>query len=322
MFVAIFIVIISGVSYAGGFGAIFKTAHEGGRLDMWNFNPDPTIRHTWFTLIIGGMFTYLSLYAVNQVQIQRLMSTKSLKHAQRSLWLNWPILSVLSFTTSFTGLVLYNYYRKCDPLLAGRIKKRDQILAIYVIDALSHIPGIAGLFVSGIFSASLSTVSSCLNSLAAVTLEDYLKPLYLFVTKRQFSLSPNRSAFPTKIIAACYGVVCIGMAFVAQHIGGVLQMSLVVFGAVGGPLFGLFTLGMSLPCANEFGAVIGTFLGLAVSLWIGFGQPKPQPPVSVMQIWLNFSSHKYLDIILEPRILNRRLHAIQCAGSGQCDSQS
>lgn len=279
MFIAVFIVIISGVYYAGGFGAILKTADEGGRLDMWNFNPDPTIRHTWFTLTIGGMFTYLSLYAVNQVQVQRLLSTKSLKDAQKSLWLNWPILSALSFTTSFTGLVLYYYYKKCDPFLAGRITKRDQILAIYVTDALSHIPGVAGLFVSGIFSASLSTVSSCLNSLAAVTLEDYLKPLYLWVTKKPLNLEPSRSAFPTKIIAGVYGIICIGMAFVAQHIGGVLQLSLVVFGAVGGPLLGLFTLGMSLPCANEFGAVTGTFLGLVVSLWIGFGQPKPPTPV-------------------------------------------
>jgi sodium-coupled monocarboxylate transporter 8/12 len=37
-------------------------------------------------------------------------------------------------------------------------------------------PGLAGFFVAGIFSASLSTVSSAINSLAAVTLEDYIKP--------------------------------------------------------------------------------------------------------------------------------------------------
>jgi Na+/proline symporter len=36
-------------------------------------------------------------------------------------------------------------------------------------------PGLAGLFVAGIFSGSLSTVSSAVNSLAAVTLEDYIK---------------------------------------------------------------------------------------------------------------------------------------------------
>jgi Na+/proline symporter len=39
-------------------------------------------------------------------------------------------------------------------------------------------PGLPGLAVAGIFSGSLSTVSSAINSLAAVTLEDYIRPLY------------------------------------------------------------------------------------------------------------------------------------------------
>lgn len=45
----------------------------------------------------------------------------------------------------------------------------------YVIDTMGKLPGLSGLFVSGIFSASLSTVSAAVNSLAAVTLEDYIK---------------------------------------------------------------------------------------------------------------------------------------------------
>jgi hypothetical protein len=39
-------------------------------------------------------------------------------------------------------------------------------------------PGLPGLAVAGIFSGSLSTVSSAINSLAAVTLEDYIRPIY------------------------------------------------------------------------------------------------------------------------------------------------
>ena len=36
---------------------------------------------------------------------------------------------------------------------------------------MSSVPGLPGLAVAGIFSGSLSTVSSAINSLAAVTLE-------------------------------------------------------------------------------------------------------------------------------------------------------
>jgi sodium-coupled monocarboxylate transporter 8/12 len=48
-------------------------------------------------------------------------------------------------------------------------------MPIYVVDSLKNMPGLAGLFVAGILSGSLSTVSSAVNSLAAVTLEDYVK---------------------------------------------------------------------------------------------------------------------------------------------------
>lgn len=280
MFVAVFLVIISGIMYSHGIENIFKEADKGGRLELWNFNPDPTVRHSWWTLIIGGMFTYLTLYAVNQTQIQRMMTSKSLKSAQRALWISWPILVGLSLTTSFSGIVIYYYYRKCDPLLAGRISSGDQIMPIYVIDMLGHFPGVTGLFVAGIFSASLSTVSSCLNSLAAVTLEDYFKPIYKIATGKHLKLSDSRSATPSKIIASVYGVVCIGCAYAAQFYGGILQVSLVVFGTVGGPVLALFTLGMSLTCANERGSVLGLFIGTIFSMWIGFAKKPPIPQLS------------------------------------------
>ena len=41
-----------------------------------SIDPDPTVRHTWWSLVIGGCFTYLSLYAVNQIQVQRLLTLK------------------------------------------------------------------------------------------------------------------------------------------------------------------------------------------------------------------------------------------------------
>lgn len=276
MYAAVLCIIISGVIYAGGFGEIFKAADEGGRLELWNFNPDPTVRHSWVSILIGSSTTYLTLYAVNQAQIQRLLTVKDLKSAQTAVWINWPILSLLSLSTSFSGLVIYYYYRTCDPLTQGRITSMDQQMPIYVIDALGHLPGISGMFVAGIFSGSLSSVSSTLNSLAAVTLEDYYKPLYKKIKKKEYEAT---SAFLSKMIALVYGLVCIGGAFLAQFLGGILQASLVLFGVVGGPLLGLFTLGMTTEVATQWGVIPGLFIGIGLSVWLGFSPSPPAEPI-------------------------------------------
>lgn len=182
------------------------------------------------------------------------MTVRSLEAAQSALWWSWPVLSALSLSTSFSGLAMYYLYADCDPLLAGRIDSRDQLLPLFVIDVLGRWPGIPGLFVSGIFAASLSTVSALVNSLAAVTLEDYLKPLWWWWLKRP--LNESGSALPSKLLALVYGFVCIGVAFAVQYLGSLLQASLTVFGVVGGPLFGLFTLGMMVPSVRQRVSVI------------------------------------------------------------------
>ncbi|XP_049770041.1 putative sodium-dependent multivitamin transporter isoform X8 [Schistocerca cancellata] len=175
MFAAVFLVSIKGSIDAGGFDKVWEIATTGGRADFSSISADPTVRHTWWSLIIGGGFTYLCLYAVNQTQVQRLLSTRDLATAQRALWWSWPVLSLLSLTTSFAGLAMYSYYYTCDPLTSKRIERLDQLMPLYVVDTMSGMPGLPGLFVAGIFSGSLSTVSSAVNSLAAVTLEDYFK---------------------------------------------------------------------------------------------------------------------------------------------------
>ena len=115
------------------------------------------------------------MYAVNQTQVQRYLTVKDLKRAQTALWLNWPILTCLSLSTSFSGLAIYSKYAACDPVKAKVINSPDQLMPLYVVDTMGDIPGLSGLFVAGIFSASLSTVSAAVNSLAAVTIEDYYK---------------------------------------------------------------------------------------------------------------------------------------------------
>lgn len=64
-------------------------------------------------------------------------------------------------------------------------------------------------------------------------------------------LTEKRTTLISKLLALFYGSLCVGMAFVAQSLGGVLQASLTIFGVVGGPLFGTFTLGMFFWISNQ-----------------------------------------------------------------------
>nr|XP_014102086.1 putative sodium-dependent multivitamin transporter [Bactrocera oleae]XP_036230710.1 putative sodium-dependent multivitamin transporter [Bactrocera oleae] len=278
MFASIYSVIVVSAIKAGGLAPIWQVAEERNRFYFTDFSLDPTVRHTWWSLIIGGMVTYMSLYGVNQVQVQRLLSVRNLESAQLALWWNLPILSTLSFSTLFSGLAMFHYYRNCDPLLEGRIQSRDQLMPLFAVDTMGQYPGLCGLFVSGIFSASLSTVSSAVSSLSTVTLEDYIKPLYKHFTKT--TLHETKSTLPSKIMACIYGVVCIGMAFTASSMGGVLQASLTIFGVIGGPLLALFTLGLCTTRANQRGVLLGLLIGLIFSFIIGFGGPK-QPPTTL-----------------------------------------
>ena len=110
---------------------------------------------------------------------------------------------------------------------------------------------------SGIFSGSLSTVSSAINSLAAVTFEDYIKPMAKLSCCKKIETSINEKAsFVLKILALIYGCICVAMTFLCNQLGsGMLQAAMSIFGIVGGPLLGLFTLGMLTRQGNEPGTL-------------------------------------------------------------------
>ncbi|KAL0882295.1 hypothetical protein ABMA27_000816 [Loxostege sticticalis] len=276
MFGAVFSIVVFCSVQLGGFDQIFKIAHEGGRLDFNKFSLDPTERHTWWSLMLGGIITFLSLYGVNHTQVQRLLTVSTLQRSRLCLWWSWPVLMVLSTFTCISGLGIYAVYRDCDPLTDQKITAIDQLMPYYVVDAMRSVPGLAGLFVAGIFSASLSTISAACNALAAVTLTDYVS--------RWCTIRESFIPWLTKLAACGYGLVFLALAFLAEHLGGVLQGALTIFGAVGGPLLGVFTLGMFTTYANERGASIGLLSGLALTFWISFGSPRPVPtklPLSV-----------------------------------------
>lgn len=50
-----------------------------------------------------------------------------------------------------------------------------QTLALFVLQVGRSVPGLSGLFISGVMAAALSTISSSLNTLSGTIYEDFLK---------------------------------------------------------------------------------------------------------------------------------------------------
>ncbi|XP_065843383.1 putative sodium-dependent multivitamin transporter [Oscarella lobularis] len=200
------------------------------------------------------------------------------------MWITFPSMMTATTLSSFTGLVIYAYYRQidCDPVTSGRIRKNDEIVPLFIMDTLSKAYGIPGLFLSCVAAGTLSTISSNLNSMAAVTLEDYVKRLKLFRLKPgESKLSESKATLVSRSLAFCYGVLVIALSFGFSFLSNthLIDAALSVFGATGGPLLGIFTLGMLSRRANRQGGLIGFLFGALFACTICIGaqiQPNPR----------------------------------------------
>ncbi|NXA49283.1 SC5AC protein, partial [Nothocercus julius] len=282
-------VLIRGSILNGGPSNIWQRASEGSRLSIFDFDVDPLRRHTFWTIAIGGAFTWLGIYGVNQSTIQRCISCKSEKHAKLALYLNLVGLWIVLVCAVFSGLVMYSHYRDCDPWTADFISAPDQLMPYFVTDIFASMPGVPGLFVACAFSGTLSTVAASINALATVTFEDFVKKVFP-------DMSEKRSTWVSKGLCVLFGALCTAMAAAASLLGGVVQASLTIHGMCGGPMLGLFSLGILFPWANwkvsreprgaavaavprlpshRFprcqGAAGGLLVGIALAFWAAIG---------------------------------------------------
>ncbi|KAK2535805.1 hypothetical protein Q9233_003531 [Columba guinea] len=147
------------------------------------------------------------------------------------------------------------------------------------------------------------TVAASINALATVTFEDLVK-------KGFPNLSDKMSTWISKGLCILYGVLCTSMAAAASLLGGVVQTetrpvhappsccikllslhpqaSLSIHGMCGGPMLGLFTLGIVFPCANWQGAIGGLLAGITLAFWAGTGSfIYPAPPTKSIPLQLS-----------------------------------
>ncbi|XP_076802661.1 sodium-coupled monocarboxylate transporter 1-like [Clavelina lepadiformis] len=256
-------VLIQGSLKAGGYEVLWKKCIDGGRINFGNFNPDPRLSNTFWSLCVGGGLSATSLYAVNQASVQRFMSCRSATTAKAAAFLNWAGLLILYVLAMLVGVEIYGYYHKCDPLQFTHLTQRDQLLPFLVMDLFQNNPGAPGLIVASIYSACLSSVSTSLIALSSVTVTDIFSPWWDFSEERLTWIARGSVVF--------YGILGILFAFLTSRLEGLLKAALAIHGLLGGPMLGLFTLGILFPCANPAGAIVGLLVGVAMNAWVFTG---------------------------------------------------
>lgn len=98
--------------------------------------------------------------------------------------------------------------------------------------------------------------------MSALALEDYFKPFF------KEGLSDRASNIIMRGTVLILGAVSVGLVYVVERLGSVLQLSMSVPAACAGSVFGLFTIGMFLPWIGKRAAFYGAVTASAVMMYI------------------------------------------------------
>ncbi|XP_021049588.1 sodium-coupled monocarboxylate transporter 2 [Mus pahari] len=305
MIVGFLTVLIQGSNHVGGFNNVLEQTRNGSRLHIVDFDVDPLRRHTFWTITIGGTFTWLGIYGVNQSTIQRCISCKTEKHAKLALYFNLLGLWIILLCAIFSGLIMYSFFKDCDPWTSNIISAPDQLMPYFVMEIFATMPGLPGLFVACAFSGTLSTVAASINALATVTFEDFVKSCFPH-------LSDTMSTWISKGLCLLFGIICTSMAVVASLMGSVVQAALSIHGMCGGPMLGLFTLGLVFPFVNWKGALGGLLTGITLSFWVAIGAfiyPAPESKTLPLPLSTDHCVKRNTTTTLAPQISSRPMLA-------------
>ena len=107
--------------------------------------------------------------------MQRYLTAPSVRDAQRALWLKLLVLPFFHPLAYICGIALYSFYHsggRLEPVSSGLVQSADQIMPFF---ATTEVPvGLAGMLVSGILAATMSTTSSGLTSVSTAIVTDFI----------------------------------------------------------------------------------------------------------------------------------------------------
>ncbi|MGF1698523.1 sodium:solute symporter [Vibrio lamellibrachiae] len=254
--ILIFIVICFNVD--GGIGEIFSMSARENK-----YFPAEQFRWSWTestipVLMIGFFFATLQQFTASQDVVQRYIVTDNIEETKKALITNAKLVACVPVFFFAVGAGLYAYYSQ-NPLELPADFNTGGILPFYVISQMPA--GIAGLIIAAIFAASQSSISSSLNSIAACFTSD----IYEKISDNPSSEQKLKVGRLLTVIAGVLGVVA-STYLILSNESEIWDAFNSLLGLMGGPMTGLFMLGIFIRRANATSALLGVISSIAVVL--------------------------------------------------------
>ena len=299
LFLGLIICLFYGWDLVQSYGGL--TAFDPARLQVidYNLGLKEGEEYGLIPMIIGGFFLYASYYGCDQTQAQRLLSAKDEKTTRKLLLANGLLRFPIVLVYCIMGLIVGGLVSLAPDFSAeiARVTevhfpeeyaksgiKPDLMVPVFILKYLPH--GVIGILMIGIMSAAMSSLSSTINSLSAVTVEDFFNRGTKKLTDRAYMRI-------SKISVIVWGVVCIGAAFL---FGGSDSPVIEIINAIGsvfyGPVLATFVLAIFSKKVNGTGMKAGIIISVAINMVfsktmqdiIGF-----ELGFHIFWMWLNFT---------------------------------
>jgi SSS family transporter len=244
----------------GGLGGFIdiSTQHNNFHTFDFRFNFSQPV---FWVVLLGGLANTLISYTSDQSVVQRYMTTKDEKATGRSIWLNGFLSIPVTIVFFLLGTGLYAYYTSNPERMAVVNPNIDSVFPQFIVAQMPA--GVAGLLIAAIFAAAMSTLSSNINSVAAVITSDFYKTL----SKKH---NPRYSMSIARWSGVIVGILGIGMALILAtwNIASLWDQFNTFLGLLTAGLGALFIMGIFFPRISGNAALIGTFGGIALLLFV------------------------------------------------------
>ena len=243
----------------GGFSGAWQLAVDNDKMRMFLWSWDYRRVTFWVAILGGGIANNLISYTSDQTVIQRYMTTKDEKSAGRSILVNGFMSVFISVAFYFIGTGLYTFYKTHPQSLDITMQQGDAIFPFFM---MSQMPaGIAGLLIAAIFAATMSTISSNINSVSTAFSVDFVQRFRPSIKDAALL----RVARWTCIVSGMIGL-CIALLMATWDITSLLDYFNTILGLLTSGLGGLFVMAVFLPRIKGWSALTGFIAGEVVVL--------------------------------------------------------